>query len=363
MRSATLLLFLAVVACASSSAQLVAARRVGEPIAPARDWSSRLLRDHPLVGKIWDAREGRFVDEAALTAAAADAKVLLLGETHDNVDHHLLQARTVRSVVAVGRWPAVAVEMLTPEQQPAIDAVLAQPKPSADALGKAVAWDDTGWPPFATYRPIFAEATAAGLPVLGANLARRQVRAVVMKGPEALPPAVVARLDRKGPPSAEEEAALRKELEAAHCGELPPAQLGPMLLGHRAQEAQMAEAVLAAVKRSGAAVLVAGAEHARRDRGVPAYLLGDAGGAVVSIAFLEVVPDGKKPADYAGPGASLPYDFVVFTPAMERGDPCAQERERSRQRQEQPGAAESAAPPPAKPEPEPAPNKHPPLWW
>jgi uncharacterized iron-regulated protein len=351
---------------------------VAEPIAPARDWVSPLHRDHPLAGKIWSVREGRFVEERELVAAAAGAKVLLLGETHDNVDHHLLQARLLRSVVSAGRWPAVAFEMLTPEQQAAIDAAVAQDKPSADAIGNAVAWDKSGWPPFKTYRPIFAEAVAAGLPVIGANLPRKQVREIVMKGKDAIPPAVAARIDRKGPPTPEEEEALKQEMEAAHCGELPAAHMGPMLLAQRSRDAQMAEAVLAAVKKSGGVVLVTGAEHARRDRGVPAYLLGDAGEAIVSVAFREVYPEGARPEDYAKDegAATLPYDFVVFTPAAERADPCEQLRARSKSRREQPQAAppagatppaDAATPPPPKPPPppeEPAkPNKPPPLYW
>jgi uncharacterized iron-regulated protein len=356
MRRAAVVLCLAGLACAPSAAQ-----RVAEPIAPARDWVSPLHRDHPLVGKIWDVREGRFVDERAVVAAAAGAKVLVLGETHDNVDHHLLQARLVRSVASAGRSPAVAFEMLTPEQQPAIDAVLAQEKPSADALGAAVAWDKTGWPPFKAYRPIFVEALAARLPIVGANLPRKQVREIMMKGKDAVPPAVAARIERKGPPSAAEEDALKEEMEAAHCGELPAAHMGPMLLGQRSRDAQMAEAVIAAAKRSGAVVLVTGAEHARRDRGVPAYLLGDAGDPVVSVAFREVFPEGAKPEEYSEEEgvAKLPYDFVVFTPAAEREDPCEQLRERSRSRREQPAAAPATstpaeAPKPAQPAPTPA---------
>jgi hypothetical protein len=46
---------------------------------------------------------------------------------------------------------------------------------------------------------------------------------------------------------------------------------------------------------------------------------------VLGVAFLEVSPEANAPGDYAptdSPG-KLPYDYVWFTPAAEREDPCA----------------------------------------
>jgi len=98
--------------------------RLAEAPIAGRSWVSTEHLSHPLVGKIWDPRAARFVDEATLTAAIASADFVALGEVHDNPDHHLLQARLVRAGTAAGRRPALAFEMLTADQQPAIDAAL-----------------------------------------------------------------------------------------------------------------------------------------------------------------------------------------------------------------------------------------------
>jgi hypothetical protein len=47
------------------------------------------------------------------------------------------------------------------------------------------------------------------------------------------------------------------------------------------------------------------------------------------VAFLEVSPRDLDPAAYAEAygTAALPFDWVVFTPAAERTDPCAGLRE------------------------------------
>src|SRR5512134_514132 len=72
-----------------------------EPPRPdSSGWVSPRFRSHPLAGKIWSPPTGAFVDRATLDAAVAGAHHLLLGETHDNADHHLIQARLVAVATA-----------------------------------------------------------------------------------------------------------------------------------------------------------------------------------------------------------------------------------------------------------------------
>ncbi len=264
-------------------------------------------------------RAGRFAAEKDLQAAAVRGRFVLLGETHDNADHHALQARLVEAVIASGRRPALAFEMLDVEEQPEVDAVIRGPEPTAAALREAVGWDRSGWPPFALYQPIFQAGLGARLPIVAANLSRRSAREVVRGGAGALPEPVQALLDRSGPLGADEAKERRAEMEELHCGHLPEKLLDPMVLSQRARDAQLAQSLLAGAAADGV-VLVAGAEHARRDRGAAAFLkvAGVEGRQIVSVAFREVDPEEKDPAAY-GPS---PFDYLVFTPRTDRGDPC-----------------------------------------
>jgi len=306
-------------------------RLVTQPIA-ARTWVSPLHRDHPLVGRIWDPRAAAFVDESALEALLAGADFVLLGETHDNADHHVLQARLVRAVIASGRRPALAFEMLATDQQGAVDSALSRPRPDPDALATAVAWKKSRWPDFALYRPIFAAGLEAGLPVVAANLPRSVVRAAVSKGAGALDEPLRARLSRDEPLPALLVEEMRREMRESHCDELPEAMLDPLVLAQRARDARMAERLLATGEARGA-ILVAGNGHVRTDRGVPALLAADAPGKrTVAVAFVEVDPETTEPSGYreewgAGP---IPFDLVVFTPRAVREDPCEALRKRAR---------------------------------
>src|ERR1700722_5907579 len=107
-----------------------------EPV-PAR-WQSTHDVDHPLVGVIVDVAAWRRVSEAELTARVQRADIVLVGETHDNPDHHRLEARLLQAFSTTHHAPAVVFEMLNRQQQPAVDASLAAHPGDADALAQAV---------------------------------------------------------------------------------------------------------------------------------------------------------------------------------------------------------------------------------
>jgi uncharacterized iron-regulated protein len=330
-------------------------RLVDVPIA-GRPWVSTENDRHPLVGKIWDARASRLVDEATLDGAVSSADYVFLGETHDNPDHHLLQARLVRAITASGKRPALGFEMLEIDQQPKVDASLAAAPKDPDALGKAVGWDESGWPEFRWYRPIFAAGLDAGLPIVATNLSRAQLREVRKKGREALPEDVRTRLAREEPVPERTLKALRAEMEESHCGSLPDAMVDPLVLAQRARNAEIASRLEAAGADRGA-VLITGSGHARTDRGVPAVVSRDLPARrLATVAFTEVRAGVTDPGAYQrdeGDAEPAPFDFLVFTPGQEREDPCVAFRAHMKKRAEtaakQPAPSAGAAAPPHDP--------------
>ena len=268
-----------------------------------------------------DVRRGRWVDEPTLVADLVQARFVLLGEKHDNADHHRLQARLVGALSASGRKPTLAFEMLDVEQQPAVEAWLAQRPADVDALARAVTWERSGWPDWALYRPLFATGLEHGLRIVGANLPRTRVRQLVNQGPEALDAETRARLGLDAPLPPDVDQAMRAEMRDSHCGQLPESMEEPMVLAQRARDAQMADRLLSTASPDGA-LLITGTGHARTDRGVPAQLARRSPQSPVrSLAFLEVEPGMALPPDPAS-SEKPPYDYVWFTPAPQREDPC-----------------------------------------
>lgn len=293
--------------------------------APAPEtWEATQHREHPLVGRIYDVRSGTFVEREVLDEAVARADFVLLGEVHDHPDHHRLQASLTRAAARGGHTPPVAFEMIDLALQPAVDAAGAEP----DAIAAAVNWDRSGWPAFAIYRPIFVAAQESGLRVIAANLSRATARAVVMEGVSALDPALRTDVEAHWPPAPELLAASHAEMRVSHCGHFPEAMLEPMVLAQLARDAQLARGLVEA-SSGGRGILIAGNGHVRRS-GVPALLEQMVPARkVVTVGMLEVEEQetaadaAVKVADPASEGRGPAFDFVLFTPAQEREDPCA----------------------------------------
>ena len=73
------------------------------------EWQARVERHHPLVGRVWAVGARRFITPETLGAELDRAPFVLLGEKHDNPDHHRLQARILQELSAAGRRPASRV--------------------------------------------------------------------------------------------------------------------------------------------------------------------------------------------------------------------------------------------------------------
>lgn len=254
-------------------------------------------------------RDGSTVSFEALVASLREADYVLLGEVHDNAEHHRLQERLLLRLAGSGSH-ALVMEAFDLEDQTALD-LAATLHGHADALAAAGRMSTRSWR-WADYRPLVEAALELRLPVVAGNLSRVAARAVAGKaGLGGLPGRRELAIEAVWDEAL--GAALRREILQSHCDQLPERYLGGMVLAQRARDAVMADRML----RYPRAVLIAGAGHARLDRGVPLYLRHRAPGArVVSVGFVE--RDGA-----ASPQAPLPFDYAWLTARAARKDPCA----------------------------------------
>jgi nucleoside-diphosphate-sugar epimerase/uncharacterized iron-regulated protein len=288
---------------------------------PPPPWQTRLHADHPLVGVVWDVAAGAPIAPDELARRLSRERFVLLGERHDQPDHHALQAWLVAALAARGRRPAVAFEMFDSSQEDALQRHLAASPRDAAGIGAAVGWERSGWPDWPLYRPIAEAALDASVPVVSANLGREETRALSRGGAAALDPALALRLGLAAPLPEAQRAAMEAEIVEGHCGHAPGHALGAMVEVQRARDAHMAAALRTAAAAHDGAVLIAGNGHLRRDHAVPARLLEqDPGARAVSVAILEVIPGVDDPGEYAGTPAL--YDYLWFTPRLDDEDAC-----------------------------------------
>lgn len=295
---------------------------------PLPSWQTAIGRTHPLAGLIYAPATREALPPEALVDRLAPADLVLLGEKHDNPDHHALQAWVVAGLAERGRRPAIVFEMLTADQAAALDQWRGSSPKDPTGLGPAVGWEASGWPPWRLYMPIAGVGVRFDLPLRAGNLSRAVLRALSRGGVAALGRDEIARLGLDHLYDADQAATLSAEIAAAHCGHAPTAHLGRMLDVQRARDASFARALVDAAASQ--AVLIAGAGHARRDLGVPWHLARLAPGRKVAVlAFVEVSANRLDPDHYRGneSGAPAPYDYLWFTPRLDDTDPCAKFRE------------------------------------
>src|SRR5215211_6882096 len=72
--------------------------------------------------QIWDVRAARFISEDELVERLAVARYRLLGEVHDNPEHHRIRAGLIRQIAAKGARPAVVFEQFNAENEPTLAA-------------------------------------------------------------------------------------------------------------------------------------------------------------------------------------------------------------------------------------------------
>lgn len=184
--------------------------------------------------------------------------LLLVGEQHDAPEHQALQRALVMDLAARRQLAAVVMEMLERGQQTTGLA----PDADEQLVRRTLQWTDeqaAGWP-WATYGPVVMAAVRAGVPVVGGNLPRAEMRTAMGQ----------ATLDQLLPAPALAEQ--QQNIRDGHCGLLPDSQIAPMTRIQIARDKSMAEVATGALQVGRTVLLVAGNGHVRRDLGVPRYL-------------------------------------------------------------------------------------------
>lgn len=259
---------------------------------------------------------------------SSQGAVLLLGEMHDNREHHW-----VRSLLIAGlspRKPAVVMEHLRANQSAGIEAFFAikdaegRPAGTVADLKRLVNWEKSGWSKYPLDELLDA-IVSARLPIYAGDASGANIMDAARKGAEARPKDERTRLGLETPLAEALEAAAAGEIEGAHCGKMPADRMPGMLFAQRYRDAHLADAALRAAERHGASILLTGNGHARSDRGVPWYLRERSPERTVTTVQLIEVEDGASEAGALvprDPGGQALAGYVILTPKPHREDPC-----------------------------------------
>ncbi len=281
--------------------------------AQAETWQSRLLLDHPLVGDVFDVESGSKLSKRALFNALdeqiASGAYLLIGEKHDNPDHHRIESMLLKHFAR----PQVPVvfEMLDDHQS----AYLSQldSTQSLQQMKDHLQWPEKGWP-WQDYGPLFQQVLQQGAVLIAGNMDRQKIKQIYREGEGALTP--ISRFQSLSVVAEKHTSVLLDLVFESHCQQMPREHLQPMVTIQLAKDASMASALVASEK----GVLIAGNVHARKDIGVAQHLA-VLNKASVSVLLLEVQGESLSLSDYpeAQEGQA---DYIWFTPVATDRDYC-----------------------------------------
>lgn len=262
-------------------------------------------RDHADLGVIRELATGRTLTPQELVQRLAVVPRVLVGEQHDNPDHHALQLWLLRELATQRPQGSLLMEMLNPDQQARVDAAQAVTlagQPPTDAF-TALAWQ-ANWD-WSVYGALVTYALRQPYPLLAANMDRTQIMQIYKKRPV---------LTGQASTTQQVRATLLDDIRESHCGLLPEAQMPAMLAVQQQRDRRMAERLMAAPTP---ALLLAGAFHVRKDLGVPLHLKDLGAGEGNAVLILSEA--GKAvTAENA--------DYVWYTAAQPEQDHCAQLR-------------------------------------
>lgn len=295
-------------------AALTAALITGPACATEIHWESSLDRENPLVGKIYSVRDQSFISEQDLLERSRAADYFLIGETHDNPDHHTIEQLLLEGRLTGGASPAVSFEMLDDthsDKIPKLD--------KNDALvdmNEKLAWGENRWP-WDTYGPLFHTVVSNGATLVEGNISKDIQMRIYREGEAAL---AGDRFDSLPAMTSAQRDRLMDNVYDSHCGKMPREKLGGMLTIQMAKDASMAQSMVTN-RTSDGAILVAGGYHVRKDLSIPSHLRAkDPDGHIASLLITQVKQGASKLGDYSEEQTTA--DYLWFTPRFSDRNYC-----------------------------------------
>lgn len=272
----------------------------------------------PAVGDILHLPTGIYVDESQMLAVVSDARLVYVGETHDNPASHRLELAVLRAMAE--RWPgrvALGMEMFTPAQQQALDRWTAGELTEKEFL-KESRWYDKWRMDFDYYRELLLFARERKIPVVGLNAEKSLVRAVTRKELAELGEEEKAKLPEMDLTDPYQRALVQSIFRGHDEGRN---QLDGFLRAQTLWDETMAESIVRYLNDTGPQewrmVVVAGGNHIRHGFGIPRRVFRRLPVSQALVGSKELVVGEDKQdrlMDVDIPSFPMPaYDFLAFT--------------------------------------------------
>ena len=294
-------------------------------------WQSPLLQEHPLTGRIFSTHSQQEISQRTLLAQLEPHRLLLLGEKHDNPDHHQIEALLLRRLLNANS--SVVFEMLDDQHNTALTTV--NGSDSLETLHRQLNWRDKGWN-WPAYGPLIQLSLQQQAQVLPGNVSKPLLQTIYRTGTTSLSDASYQhRFATVNAANTTIRQQIQQLVYDSHCQMMPLEQMAPMVDIQLARDASMAHAMTANLAARERVILLAGGVHTRKDLGVPLHLQALATEAATTearpavVLLVEVEAQALHLTDYPHSAATI-ADYVWFTPKFTARDYCDDLKPRTR---------------------------------
>ena len=162
---------------------------------PHPPWFLKIASLDPSIGseEILKLPEGESISLSQLLEDLHSARVIYVGEAHDQFEHHQAQVKVLQELLREGREVVIGMEMFQRSQQSILDR-WSQGSIAEEEFLKEVQWDTTWGSDYSFYKGILDRAKEHHLKVLGLNVPKELSRKVAQAGIKSLPPEDRSRL-------------------------------------------------------------------------------------------------------------------------------------------------------------------------
>lgn len=145
------------------------------------------------LNSVFDSEAYQTISVAELIKKLQTYRIVMLGETHTNEQHHTMQLAVIRGLVETGASVRLALEMFTPAQNAALERYRLGQISEQEFLEQSDYFNTWGHN-YRYYKPIFDYAREKQIPMYGVNIEQSFASRISRSGLESLGPAERAQI-------------------------------------------------------------------------------------------------------------------------------------------------------------------------
>ena len=312
------------------------------PVKPLQNDTQNNLQNDPLIGKIFNTATAKTMDFNTLVANLLSADVIYLSEKHDNPDHHALQKKIIKALIAKGKTPQLGFEFFEKNDTPLllnfVDSNKAKHSKATEKeveklLRKKLGWEGKSAKLWPFYFNLLSLAKNENLVAAGLDLSDSQKLRITRKGYDNLTNLEKKLIFSTGFNSKTYRDYMYEIFEKVHCGMKNPTMQSRLFDSWLARNDTMANSIveLHETEPHKPVVVIIGGGHTEHNLGVIDRVRSlNPSISQVNIGFVEVTINPSelykyiKPLELTGFKAAPSFDYILFTRRTSYQDPCEQ---------------------------------------